>query len=84
MNQFNHGGRTSCLGFVSYHQQQGKERQKKMKTSKKLLQEALEFEKDCQQKYIKQYPTYLNELQSYAHSKGFFNWDAMIREIQND
>lgn len=55
-----------------------------MKISKKLLQEALEFEKDCQKKFIKHYPTYLNALQSYAYSKGFYDWDDMIKELQND
>lgn len=55
-----------------------------MKTSKKMLQEALAFEQQAQKLYIKHYPTYLDALQSFAHSKGFYDWDNMIKELQND
>lgn len=52
--------------------------------NKKLLQKALEFEKECQLKFIKHYPTYLNELEKYAELHGFYDFDEMIRELSND
>lgn len=52
--------------------------------SKRLLREAMEFERQAQKLYIKHYPTYLDALQSYAYSKGFYDWDTMIKELQND
>lgn len=54
------------------------------KASKKMLQEAMAFEQQAQKLYIKHYPTYLDALQSYAYSKGFYDWDKMIKELQND
>lgn len=56
----------------------------KLSTNQKLLKKALEFEKECQLKFIKHYPTYLKELEKYAELNGFYDFDEMIRELSND
>lgn len=47
----------------------------------KLKQKMLIFEKECQEKYIKDYKLYEKKLDEYAQLYGYFNYDEMYRDV---
>lgn len=50
-----------------------------------LLKKALEYERILQENgMIKNYPMYLKSLDEYAQNRGFYDFDSMITELNND